>query len=100
MIRGTMPGMKPGTILGHEGVGVVEETGRGVRNLSPGDRVVIPSTIVCGNTAEPGTTRNATTRIRSGRWPEPRFSAARRRPVLSTVCRPSTHGFHSRTSVR
>src|ERR687898_405097 len=29
MIRGTMPGMKPGTILGHEGVGVVEEVGRG-----------------------------------------------------------------------
>src|SRR5947199_4003464 len=49
MIRGTMPGMKPGTILGHEGVGVVEDAGRGVRNLRPGDRVVIPSTIACGN---------------------------------------------------
>lgn len=49
MIRGTLPGMKSGTILGHEGVGVVEETGRGVRNLSAGDRVVIPSTIACGN---------------------------------------------------
>jgi threonine dehydrogenase-like Zn-dependent dehydrogenase len=48
MIRGTMPGMKPGTILGHEGVGVVEEIGRDVRNLSVGDRVVIPSTIACG----------------------------------------------------
>jgi len=44
-----MPGMVPGTILGHEGVGVVEEIGTGVRNLSPGDRVVIPSTIGCGN---------------------------------------------------
>ncbi len=33
MVRGTMPGMKPGTILGHEGVGVVEEVGTGVRNL-------------------------------------------------------------------
>ncbi len=48
MIRGTFPGMKPGTILGHEGVGVVEEVGKGVRNLRPGDRVVIPSTIACG----------------------------------------------------
>jgi threonine dehydrogenase-like Zn-dependent dehydrogenase len=49
MIRGTMSGMEKGTILGHEGVGIVEEIGRKVRNLSPGDRVVIPSTIGCGN---------------------------------------------------
>jgi threonine dehydrogenase-like Zn-dependent dehydrogenase len=47
-VRGTVPGMKPGTILGHEGVGVVEEVGRGVRNVRRGDRVVIPSTIACG----------------------------------------------------
>ncbi len=40
--------MKPGTILGHEGVGVVEQLGQDVRNLSVGDRVVIPSTIACG----------------------------------------------------
>jgi threonine dehydrogenase-like Zn-dependent dehydrogenase len=48
MIRGTLAGMVPGTILGHEGVGVVEEVGRNVRNLNVGDRVVIPSTIGCG----------------------------------------------------
>src|SRR3954466_15948240 len=48
MIRGTFSGMKPGTILGHEGVGVVEEVGRDVRNLNVGDRVVICSTIGCG----------------------------------------------------
>ncbi|HEX6998184.1 MAG TPA: zinc-dependent alcohol dehydrogenase [Gammaproteobacteria bacterium] len=51
MVRGTMPGMVPGTILGHEGVGIVEEVGRNVRNLEPGDRVVIPSTIGCGTCA-------------------------------------------------
>ena len=33
MVRGTMPGMKPGTILGHEGVGVIAEVGRDVRTL-------------------------------------------------------------------
>ena len=48
LIRGTMPGMKQGTIIGHEAVGEVVEVGSGVRNLSPGDRVVVPSTISCG----------------------------------------------------
>lgn len=48
MVRGTLPGMKSGTILGHEAVGVVQEIGRDVRNLKPGDRVVIPSTVACG----------------------------------------------------
>ena len=48
-IRGTVSGMQEGTILGHEGVGIVEEIGRAARNLSEGDRVVIPSTIACGN---------------------------------------------------
>ncbi|GAB3120561.1 zinc-dependent alcohol dehydrogenase [Streptomyces calidiresistens] len=47
-VRGTMPGLREGLILGHEGVGVVEEVGGGVRNLRPGDRVVIPSTVACG----------------------------------------------------
>ncbi len=49
MVRGTLPGMKAGTILGHEGVGVVEALGPQVRNLSVGDRVIIPSTIACGS---------------------------------------------------
>jgi threonine dehydrogenase-like Zn-dependent dehydrogenase len=48
MVRGTMPGMKAGTILGHEGVGIVEEVGPEVRNFKKGDRVVIGSTIGCG----------------------------------------------------
>src|SRR3954451_6998727 len=49
MVRGTMPGMVPGTILGHEGVGVVEAVGSAVRDIKVGDRVVIPSTICCGH---------------------------------------------------
>lgn len=49
MVRGSLPGMKPGTILGHEGVGIIEEVGRDVRNFKAGDRVVIPSTIACGS---------------------------------------------------
>ena len=48
MIRGTMAGMDPGTILGHEAVGVVEDLGSDVRNFAIGDRVVVLSTIACG----------------------------------------------------
>lgn len=49
MVRGTMAGMVPGTVLGHEAIGIVEEAGTQARNLRPGDRVVIPSTIGCGS---------------------------------------------------
>ena len=49
MVRGTFTGMQPGTILGHEGVGIVEAVGKGVRNFRPGQRVVIGSTIGCGS---------------------------------------------------
>lgn len=47
-VRGTMPGLEPGVTLGHEAVCEVVETGPGVRNFAPGDRVVVPSTIACG----------------------------------------------------
>jgi threonine dehydrogenase-like Zn-dependent dehydrogenase len=47
-VRGTLSGLEPGTVLGHEAVGVVEKIGPEVRNLQPGDRVIIPSTIACG----------------------------------------------------
>ncbi|RRV41857.1 glutathione-dependent formaldehyde dehydrogenase [Pseudomonas sp. o96-267] len=48
-VRGTVGGMRKGTILGHEAVGIVEALGSDVRNLNIGDRVVVPSTIACGN---------------------------------------------------
>lgn len=50
-VRGTVPDMHPGTILGHEGVGIVEALGDDVRNFEVGDRVVIASTIACGTCA-------------------------------------------------
>lgn len=49
MVRGTMTGMKPGTILGHEAVGTVEALGPMVRNFEVGDRVVVLPTIACGS---------------------------------------------------
>ena len=38
----------PGSILGHEYVATVVEAGEGVRDLQPGDRVVIDPNITCG----------------------------------------------------
>src|SRR5437762_5573183 len=41
--------MEEGDILGHEPMGVVEEVGSEVTQIKPGDRVVIPFNISCGN---------------------------------------------------
>ena len=46
---GYIPTMKRGDILGHEFMGEVVETGKGVENLQVGDRVVVPFPISCGN---------------------------------------------------
>lgn len=43
------PYLTPGDILGHEFMGVVEEVGSAVSNLSVGDRVVVPFNISCGH---------------------------------------------------
>jgi len=47
--RGKIPMMKDGDILGHEFMGIVEETGSAVTELERGDRVVIPFVIACGS---------------------------------------------------
>ena len=46
---GYIPTMRKGDILGHEFMGEVVELGEGVRNLSIGDRVVVPFPIACGS---------------------------------------------------
>ncbi|OZV81013.1 glutathione-dependent formaldehyde dehydrogenase [Micromonospora echinospora] len=43
------PFLKPGDVLGHEPMGIVEEVGSGVTRLKPGDRVVVPFNIACGS---------------------------------------------------
>jgi threonine dehydrogenase-like Zn-dependent dehydrogenase len=45
---GYIPAMKKGDVLGHEFMGEIVETGKEVRNLQKGDRVVVPFAIACG----------------------------------------------------
>src|SRR3954453_1447572 len=43
------PFLEEGDIIGHEPMGIVEEVGPEVRELAPGDRVVIPFNVSCGD---------------------------------------------------
>jgi threonine dehydrogenase-like Zn-dependent dehydrogenase len=49
LFDGFMPTMEKGDVLGHEPMGEVVEVGSAITNLRPGDRVVVPFTISCGN---------------------------------------------------
>ena len=49
LYHGMMPDTRVGQTFGHEFVGVVEEVGPSVRNLSVGDRVMVPFNIYCGS---------------------------------------------------
>jgi threonine dehydrogenase-like Zn-dependent dehydrogenase len=46
---GYIPAMLKGDIIGHEFMGEVVEVGGKVKNLKPGDRVIVPSVISCGD---------------------------------------------------
>ncbi len=48
LYEGNIPTMESGDILGHEFMGEVVETGKEIKNLKKGDRVVVPFTIACG----------------------------------------------------
>lgn len=47
IMKGDVPTVDAGRILGHEGVGIVEEVGSAVTNFAPGDRVVISCITSC-----------------------------------------------------
>ncbi len=48
IIKGDVPACQSGTILGHEGIGIVEEVGEGVSNFKKGDKVLISCVCACG----------------------------------------------------
>lgn len=49
ILRGDLPEVKPGTILGHEAVGEVMEVGGEVHDLRRGDQVIVSSVSACGH---------------------------------------------------
>ena len=48
ILKGDVPEVEPGTILGHEAVGTIEEVGSGVTSFVPGDRVLLSCITACG----------------------------------------------------
>jgi threonine dehydrogenase-like Zn-dependent dehydrogenase len=48
VLEGRLPGMRPGSVLGHEFVGEIVDAGPEVRRFKTGDRVVGSFTIMCG----------------------------------------------------
>ena len=48
ILKGDVPEVAAGTVLGHEAVGTVEEVGRAIRSFRPGDRVLVSCIAGCG----------------------------------------------------
>ena len=48
IMKGDVPEVTPGRIIGHEGVGIVEEAGSAVSNFKKGDHVLISCITSCG----------------------------------------------------
>jgi len=48
ILKGDVPAVTDGRILGHEAVGTVQEVGAGVKNVRPGDRVLVSCISACG----------------------------------------------------
>ncbi|KAK9311780.1 chaperonin 10-like protein [Lipomyces starkeyi] len=48
ILKGDVPSVTRGRILGHEGVGIVHSVGNSVSNVKPGDRVIVSCITSCG----------------------------------------------------
>lgn len=49
ILKGDVPAVTDGRILGHEGVGIVEEVGDSVTQFKKGDKVIISAVTACGS---------------------------------------------------
>lgn len=66
ILKGDVASCKPGTTLGHEGVGIVHEVGAAVRNYKKGDRVLISCITSCGSC--PNCKRQLYSHCKDGGW--------------------------------
>ncbi|MFJ5999062.1 zinc-dependent alcohol dehydrogenase family protein [Streptomyces sp. NPDC092370] len=48
ILKGDVPEVRPGTVLGHEAVGEIVDVGDDVRTVRPGDRVLVSCITACG----------------------------------------------------
>ena len=48
ILKGDVPAVRDGRILGHEAVGTIEQVGEGVQTLAEGDRVLVSCISACG----------------------------------------------------
>src|SRR6516162_10130927 len=48
ILKGDVPEVTRGRVLGHEAIGTVEKIGPGVTNIAPGDRVLVSCISACG----------------------------------------------------
>ena len=90
ILKGDVPAVRNGRILGHEAVGTVEEAGDSVRRLRPGDRVLVSCISACGSCRY----------CREARYGQCRRAAAGSSATRSTARRPSTSGCRTPTPPR
>ncbi len=49
ILKGDVPAVTPGRVLGHEAVGTIESVGAGVKTRRPGDHVLVSCITACGS---------------------------------------------------
>ena len=66
ILKGDVPTCRPGTILGHEGLGIVDSVGTGVTSFKAGDHVLISCISACGRC--PPCRKGMTSHCSTGGW--------------------------------
>lgn len=74
ILKGDVPAVTPGRVLGHEAIGTITEIGAAITSLAVGERVLVPAITSCGKCA-PGPLTLVSTRCwtptRCSRTPTP-----------------------------